>query len=67
MPSDNATLSKSGEVCVAAPVFQEKLYTNADVSKMVKEAVSAAVACTRENYEKILQDKLAGECLPWKI
>jgi hypothetical protein len=41
-------------------VSQEKLYTNADVSKMVKEAVSNAVSHTKDVYEKILQEKLAG-------
>lgn len=39
---------------------QDKLYTNADVSKMVKEAVSNAVSYTKDVYEKILQEKLAG-------
>ena len=39
---------------------EEKLYSNADVSKMVKEAVSHAVSHTKDKYEKILQEKLAG-------
>ncbi len=42
---------------------QEKLYTNADVSKMVKEAVCNAVSHTKEFYDKILQEKLAGQFL----
>ncbi len=44
----------------AVSVAQEKLYSNADVSNMVKDAVSTAVAHTKEKYEKILQEKLAG-------
>jgi hypothetical protein len=44
----------------AASSSEEKVYSNADVSKMVKDAVSSAVAHTKEMYEKILQEKLAG-------
>ena len=52
-PAPSSTTSCGG-------VSQEKLYTNADVSKMVKEAVSNAVSHTKDVYEKILQEKLAG-------
>lgn len=50
----SAVSNRSGESS------DDKLYSNADVSKMVKEAVTAAVAHTKDAYEKILQEKLAG-------
>ena len=65
--ADASTNSSSAASCTAlagsADPSQEKLYSNADVSKMVKEAVSSAVSRTKEVYEKILQEKLAGQCL----
>ena len=51
----SSTPSSSGEAA------QEKLYTNTDVSKMIKEAVLSAVCQTKDKYEKILQEKLAGQ------
>ncbi len=55
-----AATSSASAPCALGEAAQEKLYTNADVSKMIKEAVSTAVSQTKEQYEKVLQDKLAG-------
>lgn len=51
----SSTPSSSGDAA------QEKLYTNSDMSKMIKEAVLSAVCQTKDKYEKILQEKLAGQ------
>jgi hypothetical protein len=60
--NSSAAASSTALSCSADP-SQEKLYSNADVSKMVKEAVSSAVSRTKEVYEKILQEKLSGKFL----
>jgi hypothetical protein len=63
--SSSATSSSSAQLSSTASssgdAAQEKLYTNSDVSKMIKEAVSSAVCQTKDKYEKILQEKLAGQ------
>jgi hypothetical protein len=58
--SESFVAPSASTILSGAGATQEKLYSNVDVSKMVKDAVCTAVAHTKETYEKILQEKLAG-------
>jgi len=51
-PAPSSSAQSSSTPSSSGDAAQEKLYTNSDVSKMIKEAVSSAVCQTKDKYQE---------------